>query len=65
MENQKQNRDWIYQLPDGSTASNMRAARTKLGLGSQGFRALVRKGVVKKVYNQAKTPEYEKEEINS
>ena len=65
MQEQQQNRDWVYQLPDGTIADNMEIARTKLGLGAQGFRALVRKGIVKKVTNQAKTSGYEKEKINS
>ena len=65
MQDQQQNRNWVYQLPDGTIADNMEIARTKLGLGAQGFRALVRKGIVKKVNNQSKTSGYEREENNS
>ena len=52
---------WYYILPDGTKAPNMKDARSKLGLGTQGFRALVRKGIVKKIYEQAKTTRYERE----
>lgn len=52
-----------YQLPDGSVATDMKTARTRLGLGAQGFRALVRKGIVKKVEITSKTAGYENEEI--
>ena len=51
--------NWYYLLPDGTTEANMKDARVKLGLGTQGFRALVRKGIVKKIYEQAKTTGYE------
>ena len=53
--------NWYYLLPDGTTAPNMKEARERLGLGTQGFRALVRKGIVKKITEQAKTSGYERE----
>ena len=56
--NNKQNRTWFYQLPDGSTAVNMKEAREKMNLGVQGFRALVRKEIVKKIMI-TETSEYE------
>ena len=56
------NRDWEYLLPDGRTASNMAEACAMLGRGSQGFRALVRKGIVKKVFTGSKTKRYEDKE---
>ena len=59
MKNKTQNRDWYYLLPNGSTADNMREAREKMGLGVQGFRALVRKEIVKKITITSKTTEYE------
>lgn len=61
MNNKKQNRDWHYLLPDGSTADNMKEAREKMGLGVQGFRALVRKEIVKKITISSKTTEYEQQ----
>lgn len=36
----------IYQLPDGSTASNMKDARELMGLSATSFKSLVRKGIV-------------------
>lgn len=56
---------WYYLLPDGTTAPNMKEARERLGLGTQGFRALVRKGIVKKITEQTKTSGYEKEATDS
>ena len=53
-----------YLLPDGTTAADMKAARNKMGLGAQGFRALVRKGIVKKIHITTKTAGYERAEIN-
>jgi len=38
-----------YLLPDKRTAENMKQACEMMDLGPQGFRALVRKGVVKKI----------------
>ena len=54
-----------YLLPDGSTASDMKEARAKMGLGAKGFSALVRKGIVKKIQTTSKTSGYENREINS
>jgi len=56
--------NWYYLLPDGTRADNMKDARTKLGLGTQGFRALVRKGIVKKITEEAKTTRYGNRETN-
>ncbi|MFK5856477.1 MAG: hypothetical protein QM503_10130 [Bacteroidota bacterium] len=47
-----------YLLPDKRTARNMKEACEMMELGPQGFRALVRKGVVKKV-TTSKTEWYE------
>ena len=47
-----------YLLPDGYTASDMKEARTKMGLGAQGFRALIRNRPVKKVQNSASNHNY-------
>lgn len=55
----KEDRNWYYLLPDGRTADNMRDARNMMGLGVQGFRALVRNGKVKKVMITTETSEYE------
>ena len=42
-----------YILPDGCIVHNMREGKQKLGIGSDAFRSLVRKGIVTKViYNQ-------------
>ena len=49
----------LYLLPDGSIAADMKTARNKMGLGAQGFRALIRKGIVKKIQTKSKTPGYE------
>ena len=38
-----------YIMPDGSTASNMKDGKLKIGKGSDAFRSLVRKGIIKKV----------------
>ncbi len=53
-----------YQLPNGNTADNMKDACEIMGLGAQGFRALVRKGVVKKVNNNSKTEWYDAKDSN-
>ena len=47
-----------YILPDDTTAKNMREARKRMGIGVQGFRALVRKGIVKKIIT-TETSEYD------
>ena len=53
-----------YLLPDKRTAENMKQACEMMNLGPQGFRALVRKGVVKKV-TTSKTEWYDNgKEIN-
>ena len=48
-----------YLLPDGSIATDMKTARIKMGLGAQGVRALIRKGIVKKIQITSKTSGYE------
>lgn len=52
-----------YLLPDKRTAQNMKQACEMMNLGPQGFRALVRKGVVKKV-TTSETEGYEDRNIN-
>ena len=48
-------RDWIYLLPGGQSAENMKAGRTILSdqsghsFSSESFRSLVKKGVIKKI----------------
>ena len=48
-------RDWIYLLPGGEAAENMKAGRTILSeqsghnFSSESFRSLVKKGVIKKI----------------
>lgn len=42
-----------YILPDGSCVDNMKDGKRRLGIGSDAFRSLVRKGIIKKViYSQ-------------
>lgn len=60
-----EDRKWNYLLPDGFIATDMKTARIKMGLGAQGFRALVRKGIVKKIQTKSKTPGYEYRKQNS
>ncbi len=55
-----EDRKWNYLLPDGTTTADMKAARNKMRLGAQGFRALVRKGIVKKIQITSKTAGYER-----
>ena len=59
MENKKASH--YYLLPDGQKAENMREAREKMGLGVQGFRALVRREIVKKITITSETTEYEQQ----
>ena len=55
MENQEQIRDWIYLLPGGLSAENMKEGcqimANELGhrFGSHSFRLLVKNGVVKQI----------------
>jgi peroxiredoxin len=56
MEQQEQKqRDWIYLLPGGQSAENMKVGRTILSeqsghsFSSESFRSLVKKGVIKKI----------------
>ena len=48
-------RDWIYLLPGGQSAENMKAGRMILSeqsghnFSSESFRSLVKKGVIKKI----------------
>ncbi len=56
MEQQEQKqRDWIYLLPGGQSAENMKAGRMILSeqsghsFSSESFRSLVKKGVIKKI----------------
>jgi hypothetical protein len=56
MENQEPTqRDWIYLLPGGQTAENMKSGRMILSeesghtFSSESFRSLVKKGVIKKI----------------
>ncbi len=56
MEQQEQKqRDWIYLLPGGQSAENMKAGRLIIGeqsghsFSSESFRSLVKKGVIKKI----------------
>jgi len=55
--NKKQNKHY-YLLPDGSVVENLKQGCERLRIGPQGFRALVRKEIVKKV-NVPKTQGYE------
>lgn len=48
-----------YILPTGEKYDNMQDARNSMGLGVQGFRALVRKGTILKVITKSETTEYE------
>ncbi len=64
MRNQNKMTNWNYQLPDGTIAPTMEIARKMLGIGTQGFRALVRKGIVKKIQISSKTTGYEKRNSN-
>ncbi len=42
-----------YILPDGYIAHNMKEGKLRLGIGSDAFRSLVRKEIIKKIiYNQ-------------
>ena len=58
-------RDWQYKLPNGTIAPDMEIACEVLGCGSQGFRAMVRKGIVQKIFTDSKTKRYERRIINS
>ncbi len=40
-----------YILPDGSCFDNMKEARYYMGIGTDAFRSLVRKRIIKKVVN--------------
>ena len=66
MEQQEQTqRDWIYLLPGGQSAENMKAGRMILSqqsghsFSSESFRSLVKKGVIKKInrFNDSITPQ--------
>ena len=58
-------RDWIYLLPGGQSAENMKAGRTILSeqsghrFSSESFRSLVKKGVIKKItrFDNSITPQ--------
>ena len=58
-------RDWIYPLPGGQSAENMKAGRMILSqqsghsFSSESFRSLVKKGVIKKInrFNDSITPQ--------
>ena len=58
-------RDWIYLLPGGQSAENMKAGRTILSeqsghrFSSESFRSLVKKGVIKKItrFDDSITPQ--------
>ena len=58
-------RDWIYLLPGGQSAENMKAGRLILGeqsghsFSSESFRSLVKKGVIKKIkrFDDSITPQ--------
>jgi len=52
-----------YLLPDGRTADNMKLACEMMSLGAKGFRALIRKGVVKKITSE--TQRYEQDSTTS
>jgi len=42
-----------YILPDGTIVYNMKEGKLRMGIGSDAFRSLVRKEIIKKVvYNQ-------------
>jgi len=64
IQEQKQ-RDWIYLLPGGQSAENMKAGRMILSqqsghsFSSESFRSLVKKGVIKKInrFNDSITPQ--------
>lgn len=43
-----------YILPDGSSVDNMKDGKRRLGIGSDAFRSLVRKGIIKKVIHNQK-----------
>ncbi len=66
MEQQEQKqRDWIYLLPGGQSAEDMKAGRMILSeqsghsFSSESFRSLVKKGVIKKInrFNDSITPQ--------
>jgi hypothetical protein len=59
----KQTANHYYLLPDGRTADNMKQACEMMGMGAQGFRALIRKGVVKKITSE--TERYERNSTTS
>jgi len=52
---ESQSRDWIYLLPGGDTAGNMKEGWEKMSkraghsFSSESFRSLVKKGVIKKI----------------
>jgi hypothetical protein len=54
-EQEQKQRDWLYLLPGGKTAENMKTGRTILSeqsghsFSSESFRSLVKKGVIKKI----------------
>jgi hypothetical protein len=54
-EQEQVQRDWLYLLPGGFTAENMKSGRTILSeesghdFSSESFRSLVKKGVIKKI----------------
>jgi hypothetical protein len=54
-EQEQKQRDWIYLLPGGKTAENMKTGRKILSeqsghnFSSESFRNLVKKGVIKKI----------------
>ena len=58
-------RDWIYLLPGGQSAENMKAGRLILSeqsghsFSSESFRSLVKKGVIKKInrFDDSITPQ--------
>ena len=52
---EQQSRVWVYQLPSGEIAENMKEGRTFMSrstghnFSSESFRSLVKKGVIKKI----------------
>lgn len=50
MEEQNQTKGWHYQLPDGTTAPNMKKLKEITGRSVTTLRSLIRKREIKKVY---------------
>ena len=65
-------RDWIYLLPGGQSAENMKAGRLILSeqsghsFSSESFRSLVKKGVIKKItrFDDSITPQSDASNIS-